>query len=128
MTQHKLDITDEDARQKARLWVERVPEGYQIIFRKDARSTPQNRLMWARLGQIATQVKHPITHVSLPKEWWKDLFLDALHIEQQAVPSLEGTHAVYIGRSSRDLSKETMSALLELIAAFAAKHGVEFRE
>ena len=41
---------------------------------------------------------------------------------------LDGNGFVNLGRSSSDLSKGEMSDLMELIAAFGAKHGVVFKD
>jgi hypothetical protein len=57
---------------------------------------------------------------------WKLIFLDGLKRERRLVPALEGDGFVDLGRSSSDLSKDEMSELFELIAAFGANHGVQF--
>ena len=47
-------------------------------------------------------------------------FLDGLKRELRVVPNLDGTSFVNLGRSSSDLTKQEMSDLIELIAAFGA--------
>ena len=59
---------------------------------------------------------------------WKLIFLDALKRELRAVPNLDGTGFVNIGRSSSDLTKQEMTDLIELLFAFGAKHGVVFAD
>ena len=59
---------------------------------------------------------------------WKLVFLDALKREVQAVPNLDGTGFVNIGRSSSDLSKSEMGDLMTLIEAFGAQHRVVFHD
>ena len=62
------------------------------------------------------------------REWHREQEFDALKREVRMVPNLDGNGFVSLGRSSSDLSKSEMSDLMELIAAFGAQHGVEFRD
>ena len=59
---------------------------------------------------------------------WKLIFLDALKREVRAVPNIDGTGFVNLGRSSSDLSKDEMGDLMTIIEAFGAKHGVKFQD
>jgi hypothetical protein len=87
---------------------------------------PQNARMWAMLTDVAQQV--PWHGIRLAPDDWKLMFLDALKREIRMVPNLDGNGFVNLGRSSSDLSKSEMGDLMELIAAFGAKHGVKFQE
>lgn len=78
------------------------------------------------LTDVATQVKWH--GKSLPADDWKLIFLDGLKRELRIVPNIDGTGFVNLGRSSSDLTKEEMTDLMELIAAFGANHGVVFHE
>ena len=82
--------------------------------------------MWAFLTEIAAQVKWHGMKLSAAD--YKLIFLDALHREVRAVPNLDGTGFVNLGRSSSDLSKEEMADLLALIEAWGAKHNVKFND
>jgi hypothetical protein len=82
--------------------------------------------MWAMLTEVAAQL--PWHGVKLTPDDWKLIFLDALKRELRMVPNLEGTGFVNLGRSSSDLSKDEMTDLMELIAAFGAKHGITFND
>lgn len=107
-------------------WIEQAPQGTRIEFKSPRRSLDQNSRMWAMLTDVASQLKwHGQT---LRTDDWKLLFLDALNREVRVAPSLDGTGCVNLGRSSSDLSKEEMSQLMELIAAFGAEHGVIFHD
>jgi hypothetical protein len=78
------------------------------------------------LTDVATQLKwHGL---SLSTDDWKLIFLDALKRELRMVPNIDGSGFVNLGRSSSDLSKEEMTNLIELIAAFGANHGVVFHD
>jgi hypothetical protein len=78
------------------------------------------------LSEIATQVEWH--GQKLTPDNWKLLFLNALKQELKLVPNLDGTGFVNLGRSSSNLSKSEFSDLIECAAAFAANHGVKFRD
>lgn len=107
-------------------WAEQAPFGTRVEFKKVKRTLPQNDRMWAMLTDIATQL--PWHGQKLRPDDWKIIFLDALDREVRAVPNIDGTGMVNLGRSSSDLSKEEMSNLIDLMAAFGAEHGVEFHD
>ena len=84
------------------------------------RTQPQNDRMWAMLGDISEQLVWR-GHL-YPPESWKQFFLHTLQGELW-MPDEDGGQ-VPIGRSSSALTKAEMSLLMELISAFAARHGV----
>jgi hypothetical protein len=107
-------------------WARKAPAGTRVEFKETKRSIPQNDRMWAMLTDVARQVEWH--GMKLTADDWKLVFLDALKREVRMVPHLDGDGVVPLGRSSSDLSKGEMSDLLELIAAFGAKHGVTFHD
>jgi hypothetical protein len=114
------------ARRQAASLIQKAPFGTRCEFKASKRSLPQNDRMWAMLTDVARQV--PWHGMGLKPDDWKLIFLDALKREVRAVPNLDGTGFVNIGRSSSDLSKQEMTDLIELIFAFGAEHGVVFHE
>ena len=114
------------ARSRAASWIMKAPHGTRCELKASKRSLPQNDRMWAMLTDIARQL--PWHGLSLKPDDWKLIFLDALKRELRAVPNLDGTGFVNIGRSSSALSKAEMTDLIELIAAFGSEHGVQFRD
>lgn len=107
-------------------WIEQSPVGTRIDFKGVRRSVDQNSLMWARLTDVATQLRWHGQFLKASD--WKLVMLDALKRETRIVPNIDGTGFVNLGRSSSDLSKEEFTGLLELIAAFGAEHGVVFHD
>jgi hypothetical protein len=105
-------------------WVNAVPVGARIEFKKPRRSLPQNDRMWAMLTDLATQV--PYNGLRLTPDDFKLIFLDALKREVRMVPNLDGNGMVSLGRSSSDLSVEEMSDMFLLMEKFGAEHGVVF--
>lgn len=95
-----------------------------LEVRKETRSSEQNRLLWARLGEVAEQVDWHGNR--LTAEEWKDVFTAGLK-RQRAVPGIDGGFVV-LGTSTSKMTKDEMTQLLELIAAFGAEHAVNFSE
>lgn len=124
MSRAMLILTNEASRAKAISWVRAAPRGTRLEFKEPRRTLAQNDLMWAMLTDVAEQVSwHGLR---LSADDWKLVFLDALKREVRIVPNIDGNGFVNLGRSSSDLSKSEMSDLIEIIAAFGARHGVRF--
>lgn len=110
-------------RSRATNLIAQAPSGTRVEFKATKRTIPQNDRMWAMLTDVARQL--PWHGQKLTPDDWKLIFLDGLKGEVRTVPNLEGNGFVSLRRSS-DLSKDEMSNLIDLIAAFGAEHGVEF--
>lgn len=126
MSRALVTIRNDGDRNRIALWASKVPEGTRVEFKQTKRSIPQNDRMWAMLTDVSCQLQWHGQH--LTPDDWKLVFLDGLKREKRLVPAIEGDGVVNLGRSSSDLSKDEMSELMELIAAFGAKHEVEFSE
>jgi hypothetical protein len=114
------------SRAKAADWVRRAAPNTRVEFRTAKRTIPQNDRMWAMLTDISEQLAWH--GVKLAPDDWKLVMLDALKREMRMVPNIDGNGFVNLGQSSSDLSKDEMTALIEIIAAFGAKHGVVFHD
>ena len=126
MSRAVIIVNGPNDRQRATQWAQQVPIGTRIEFKAAKRTLPQNDRMWAMLTDVAQQL--PWHGVRLRPDDWKLIFMDALKRELRIVPNLDGTGFVNLGCSSSDLSKQEMSDLMELMAAFGAQHGVTFRD
>ncbi|MCP5014454.1 MAG: NinB family protein, partial [Ketobacter sp.] len=82
-----------------------------VTFTEPKRSIEQNKKMWPMLTDVSMQVDWHGQHYST--EDWKILFLTALGHELRLAPSLSGSGLVNLGRSSSNLSKPELSALIE---------------
>lgn len=91
-------------------------------LRPEKRSDPQNRRMWAMLGEIATQVDW--YGQKLSADDWKHV-LSASLTKQRVAPGIEGGFVV-LGLSTSKMSKAEMSDLQTLMEAFGADKGVKF--
>lgn len=125
MSRALVTIRQEADRDRVAQWAAKAPIGTRVEFKASKRSIPQNDRMWAMLTDVATQLAWHGSKMS-PDDW-KLVFLDALKREVRTVPNIDGTGVVSLTRSS-DLSKDEMSDLMELIAAFGARHDVKFAE
>lgn len=114
-------VSDID-RRRVNGWVAKAPPGTMIAFKKhDARSIEQNALMWSWLTAISEQL--PWHGEKLSPNDYKDILTAGLR-QAHVVPGInEGTY-VPLGLRTSSMSRTEMTALLELIVAFAAEHGV----
>lgn len=126
MAQAQITLSEPRDRERAAKWIAQAPPGTRVIFKESRRTTAANDKLWAMLTEVATQLGWHGQKLS--PDSWKLLFLDALNSEMNLVPNIDGNGFVNLGRSSSNLTKADFSALLELIAAFGAQHGVVFRE
>lgn len=113
------------ARQSAHHLIDRAPVGTRVEFKGARRTLPQNDRLWAMLTDVSRQKEH--AGRKYPAEVWKLLFMDAWsYSATQYIPNLDDTSVLPVQKSSRDLSKDEMSELIEFIAAWGAENGVRF--
>lgn len=124
MSRALLVIASERERARAAHWVQIAPPNTRIEFKAPKRSLDQNSALWAMLTDIAQQHRHDGQR--LTPDDYKVLFMHALNGEGRMVRAIDGVGWVNLGRSSSDLSREEMSDLLELIAEWGARNGIEF--
>jgi len=126
MTRYVVTLRSSADRERIGRFIAAAPFGSRVEVKAVKRSGPQNDKMWCVLTEVARQLKwHGLT---LRPDDWKLIFLDALKREVRAVPNLDGSGFVNLGRSSSDLSKSEMGDLIELIHEFGARHGVRFAD
>lgn len=118
-------IASDSDRSKLHAWIAKAPWNTRVEFKGPKRSVPQNDLMWSRLTEIAENVVW--YGQKLTPDDWKDIFTASLR-KARVVPGLDAGSFVPLGMRTSDMSKEEMTALLDLIDAFAAERGVEFHE
>jgi len=126
MSRAVLILHRQSDRDRASAWVRSAPWGTRITFQEAKRSSDQNAKMWAMLTEVARQVEWHGQRLSADD--WKLIFLSALKQELRMVPNLDNTGFLALGRSSSDLSVSEMADLIDLIAAFGARQGVEFAD
>lgn len=94
-----------------------------LELRPEKRSDPQNALMWSCLTDLSNQVTW--FGKKLTKEGWKDFITG--HLDgQDLIPNMDGTGFISIqrGRSTSQMSKAEMTAVIDLAHAFGDERGV----
>ncbi len=112
-------------RARATQWIAKAPPGTRVEFKASKRSLDQNAKMWACLTDIAGQVVW--YGQKLSADDWKDVFTASLR-RARVVPGIDPGTYVPLGMRTSDMSKDEMSALIELILAFGAEHSVTFHD
>lgn len=126
MSRATVILTDRSTRERVCRWAHSAPSGTRVEFKEVKRSLEQNARMWAMLTEVATQATHMGRRYTTDE--WKVLFLHALGKEMTFLPALDGTTFVPYGQHSSDLGKSEMTALIDLIFAWGAEHGVTFHD
>jgi hypothetical protein len=124
MTRAVLILRNEADREKAAAWCRNAPDGTRLELKAARRSIEQNSLLWQRLTEVAHQVDW--YGQKLSAEDWKDVMSASLR-KARVVPGIDGGF-VPLGMRTSDMTKQELSDLLELIAAFGAERGVVFRD
>jgi hypothetical protein len=118
-------IRTEADRRKVAEWAKKTGTGTIVEFRKATRSNTQNALLWARLGEIAAKVEWYGQWLSATD--WKEIFSASLR-KSHVVPGIDPGTFVVLGMRTSKMTVAEMTALLDLIDAFAAERGVQFKE
>jgi len=125
MSRAHLVIREDADRIKAAHWCSIAPVGTRIQFQRGSRSLSQNRLLWSRLTQLAEQMTWH--GVRLSAEDFKDILTASLR-KSRVVPGIDPGSFVVVGLHTSGMDKEEMTLLLDLMSAFAAEHGIIFRD
>lgn len=123
MSRALLVLAGNSERAKAHHWIDKAPVNTRVTFQGPKRSLDQNSALWRLLTKVSEQRLHHGQRLSA--EDYKLLFMDALSREVRAVPSLDNTAWVNLGRSTSKLSKQEFSDLLELVTAWCVQNGID---
>lgn len=125
MSRWALTIANEQVRARAVSWVLKAPPGMVVEFKEPRRSLDQNALMWSRLGELSQRL--PWHGQKLTPEDWKCLATASLR-KCRFVPGMDPGTVVPLGLSTSSMTKAEMADLLTLLEAFAAEHGITFKD
>jgi hypothetical protein len=102
---------------------------YCVEVRSLTRTDPQNKLLHALFGELSHQAKWQ--NEKLTAEQWKILMISAHAIAEKMptkmVIGLEG-EVVNLRESSAQMSVARLNSLIEYVTAWAAEHGVIFKD
>lgn len=120
-----LILANPAVRERAKRWIDGLPEGTRVEFKGPRRSLDANALLWARLADISAQVVW--YGQKLSSEDWKDVLSASLR-KARVVPGIDPGTFVPLGMRTSDMSKAEFGMLLDLIEAFAAERGVQWSD
>ena len=133
-------LVHNQARESAKKAIDYAPEGWVVRIRPPNKTRAQEDT-YHRLFDIAAKNCRHLNEI-LDDETWKRLLVDQfrtdaledVHCSQvmrdnlagasRMMPSLDGRRIVALGVQTRDLKKETASALIEWLNAFLAEKGI----
>lgn len=121
---------DEKRREAAALCMNAEKET-RVTFMDPKRTLDQNSRFHAMCDDVSRQIKwtdvfgRPIT---MTPENWKRFFLAMWKRETLVVPNEDGTGFYDLGVRSSEMSVAEMGDVMELISAFGAQRGVQFRD
>lgn len=89
------------------------------------RSAEQNARMWAMLTDLSKQLQWPVDGEMqwLSKEDWKVIISAGLKRQQRVAKGIEGGF-VMLGESTSRMTMKDFAAMIELMFAFGALHGI----
>lgn len=95
----------------------------------DRRTAEQNKLMWALLTDISTQVEWPVngSMVKMSPDDWKHVLTAGLVKERRVAAGIDGGFVI-LGQYTHKMNKAEMSELCELILAFGADKNVKWSD
>lgn len=121
---YRVILSTPHARQRAKVLIDKAPEGYIAEVHEPRRTSEQNEKMWAMLSDIA--MSKPLGRMHTPDDW-KAIAMNACGWECQFCEGLDG-RPFPIGFRSSQLTKGQMSTLIEWLQAFGDEHGVRWSE
>lgn len=114
-------------REKASRWCLKVKAGTTVTFTENKRTIPQNDRMWAMLTQLSKKAKYH--GIWLTADGWKMLFVAQARQElKMLVPNLDNNGFVDLGGATSNMTVEEISAIIELIFAYAARADIDLEE
>ncbi len=114
-------LSSKSARQRAQALIASAPEGFVVKISEPTRTDEQNKKLWPMIADIQRQVPDMAPYSANDA---KLRFMDALGTELRFLPKLEGQGMFPVGASSRALTVDQFSLLLELLYKYGAENGV----
>ena len=95
----------------------------------ERRSVEQNKMLWALLTDLATQVEWPVDGrmQKLDPNDWKHIMTAGLKKEQRVAQGIDGGFVI-LGQYTHRFDKREMADLIELVIAFGTQRGVVWTE
>ena len=124
MTRRTIILRDPPTRLRAHQAIDEAPADYQVTIADQTRSSPENRLLHALIGEIAETV--PWAGKKRDAETWKRLLVASwcrVHGEQiEILPALDGHGVDIVPQRTSKLSKSECADLITFIQAWQAEN------
>jgi hypothetical protein len=122
---YKVRLTGQRQRTYAHQLIDAAPDYSIVSIVKGDRTIKQSDKMWAMVTDVA--LARPEGRKWIP-DTWKAAFMQSLGHQVQFAEGLDGSGPFPIGFRSKDLNKQQMSDLIEVIYEYGSRHGVEWSE
>jgi hypothetical protein len=111
-------------RAKAHHLIDAAPVGAVMTIAPARRSVDQNKKMWVMISDVSRAKPEGRMHIP---DVWKCMFMQSCGHKVQFELGLDGLPFA-IGFSSSRLTKSQMSDMIEVIAEYGSRHGVEWSD
>lgn len=124
MTGQTIRLVGPSQRDRAKMLIDRAPDGAVVNIKEATRSLEQNAKMWAMLSDVSRSKPNGR---QMTTERWKACFMQAAGHAVQFETGLDGA-PFPIGYSTSKMNKAQMSDLIEFIYSWGAENGVRWSE
>jgi hypothetical protein len=121
---HTVILSGPVARERAKLLIDRAPEGFVATVSEPRRTLDQNAMLWAILTDISVSMPEGRRHTP---EDWKAILMNACGWEVQFIEGLDGRPFPSGFRSSR-MTKRQMADLITFALEYGDRHGVRWSD
>jgi hypothetical protein len=121
---HTVILNSGPHRSRARVLIDKAPQGYVMTLAEPKRTLEQNDKLWAMLTDVSVAMPQGRRHT--PDDW-KAIFMNACGWECQFLEGLDGRPFPQGFRSSK-LTKTQMSALIDFIQAWGDENAVRWTD
>lgn len=118
---HKTVLSSPFTRNRAKMLIDKAPDGYVASVSEPTRTNAQNDLFWQMLTDIS--IAQPGGERYTPEEW-KPRIMHACGWECQFLPGILDGHPFPVGFKSSQLTKTQMSALIDWMQAWGDEQGI----
>ena len=103
--------------------IRRAPDGYIFTLQEPTRTLAQNALLHVLLNRLVIS-DYRWHGYQMGMEDWKNFFSAAIH-GQKAVPNIEGTGFIILGKKTSKMTIREVSEMVEMVKCFATERGID---
>ncbi len=122
---HRTVLSSPYARSRAKMLIDKAPDGYVATVAGPKRTLAQNDRFYAMLTDISVSMPGGARYT--PDEW-KPRIMQACGFECQFLPGILDGHPFPVGFRSSQLTKAQMTALMDWMQAWGDEQGVRWTD